>query len=213
MIIKDKPLKVVHWLMTMAVKYLLSKFDKISFLGVPKIRQDVATLLLMNHFSFNDGPLMHLIARTVVKKALKVMVLEEQMVKMKVLQHAGGFSVNKKSKSLVESLDYAATLLSEPKNMLGIFPQGGVFSQHLDKIHFEKGLDRILKKKKHEIQVVFAVVMLDFLANFKPKANVYFMEYSGAQDATEMEVAYNAFYRTCKKNQQKQYDPPAHVLD
>lgn len=193
-------------------KFVLSKFSKIALQSTPEISNNIASLVLMNHFSFNDGPMLHFICRKVFKKEFKVMVLEEQLKQFTLLKYAGCFSVNKKSKSLVESLDYAATLLSEPNNMLGIFPQGGVFSQHLDKIHFEKGLDRILKKKKQEIQVVFAVVMLDFLANFKPKANVYFMEYTGAQNAAEMEVAYNDFYKTCKKQQQKQYNPPAHIL-
>lgn len=212
MIIKDKPIRLIQWLMLAAEKYILSKFSKIVFIDVPAINHDKATLVLMNHFSFNDGPMLHYICRKALKKEFKVMVLEEQMINFKPLKYIGCFSVNKKSRSLVESLDYAASLLSEPKNMLGIFPQGGVFSQHLDRIHFEQGLDRILKKKKNEIQVVFAVVQLDFLANFKPKANVYFKAYTGLQKPAEMEMAYNEFYAVCKQKQQALYNPPSHVL-
>ncbi|RZL44699.1 MAG: hypothetical protein EOP00_19260, partial [Pedobacter sp.] len=91
----------------------------------------------MNHFSFNDGPMLHYICRKALKKEFKVMVLEEQMLLFKPLKYVGCFSVNKKSRTLVESLDYAASLLSDKQNMLGIFPQGGVFSLHLDKVHFE----------------------------------------------------------------------------
>ncbi|MES2446067.1 MAG: 1-acyl-sn-glycerol-3-phosphate acyltransferase [Bacteroidota bacterium] len=212
MIIKDKPIKFVQWLMLAAEKFILSKFSKIIFIDQPKVNQDVATLLLMNHFSFNDGPMMHYLCRKALKKEFKVMVLEEQMLLFKPLKYIGCFSVNKKSRTLVESLDYAASLLSEPKNMLGIFPQGGVFSSHLEKIHFEQGLDRILKKNKHEIQVVFAVMLLDFLADFKPKAYIYFMEYVGEQNPEEMEVTYNQFYTICKQKQKALYNPPAHVL-
>ena len=196
-----------------AEKYILSKFSKINFLNAPIIDHNVATLVLMNHFSFNDGPMMHFLCRKVLKKAFKVMVLEEQMKNFKALKYIGCFSVNKKSRSLVESLDYAASLLSNPKNMLGIFPQGGVFSLHLERIHFEQGLDRILKKKEKPIQVVFAVVLLDFLAGFKPKANVYLMNYSGVQHPKELEDAYNQFYQSCRQAQRKLYNPPLHVLE
>lgn len=213
MIIKDKPIRLVQWLMLGAEKYLLSKFAKINFLDAPPINPNTATLLLMNHFSFNDGPMMHFLCRKVLKKEFKVMVLEEQMRNFKALKYIGCFSVNKKSKSLVESLNYAAALLSDPKNMLGIFPQGGVYSHHLERIHFEQGLDRILKKNKQPIQVVFAVVLLDFLNSFKPKANVYLMDYSGAQEPLAMEEAYNAFYKSCKQTQRKLFRPPAHVVD
>ena len=124
MIIKAKPIKFIQWLMLAAEKYILSKFSKIVFIDVPFVKGDVATMVLMNHFSFNDGPMLHYICRKAIKKEFKVMVLEEQMINFKPLKYIGCFSVNKKSKSLVESLDYAASLLSEPKNMLGIFPQG-----------------------------------------------------------------------------------------
>lgn len=193
-------------------KYVLSKFSKIIISEVPKINNEVATLLLMNHFSFNDGPMMHYLCRKVLKKTFKVMVLEEQMLLFKPLKYVGCFSVNKKSRTLVESLDYAASLLNENRNMLGIFPQGGVFSLHLDKVHFENGLDRILKKKKADIQVVFTVVLLDFLAGFKPKAYVYFEDYVGEQNPEKMEKAYNVFYTNCRLTQKKRYSPPAHVI-
>lgn len=196
-----------------AEKYLLAKFSKITFLNAPPINRDMATLVLMNHYSFNDGPMMHLLCRKVLKKEFKVMVLEEQMQNFKPLKYIGCFSVNKKSRSLIESLDYAATLLSEPNNMLGIFPQGGVYSLHLERIHFEQGLDRVLKKKKKPIQVVFAVVLLDFLADFKPKANVYLMNYEGVQEPEKMEEAYNVFYKSCKQAQRKLFSPPPHVVE
>lgn len=195
-----------------AEKFILSKFSKINFLGSPTIDHSVATLVLMNHFSFNDGPMLHYICRKVLKKEFKVMVLEEQMKNFKALKYIGCFSVNKKSRSLVESLDYAASLLCDAKNMLGIFPQGGVFSLHLERIHFEQGLDRILKKKQQPIQVVFAVVLLDFLASFKPKANVYLTTYDGVQNPKELEAAYNAFYQSCKQAQRKLHRPPEYVL-
>ena len=210
--IKDKPILLVKWFMIAVEKFILSRYSKIQYIDVPTFQHDRATLVLMNHFSFNDGPMLHRLCRKVIKKEFKVMVLEEQMRNFKLLRYAGCFSINKKSRTLVDSLHYAAELLADPKNMVGIFPQGGVFSLHLNHVHFEQGLDRILKKNTHPIQVVFAVVLIDFLASFKPKANVYLMEYSGAPDSEEMASAYDHFYKICKTKQQRLYNPPAAVV-
>ncbi|WP_199139249.1 hypothetical protein [Pedobacter sp. ASV12] len=65
--INDKPIRLVHELMLVVEKCLLSKFSKIIFLDAP-IKTEVATLLVMNHFSFNDGPMMHFLCRRVLKR-------------------------------------------------------------------------------------------------------------------------------------------------
>src|SRR5690606_20289595 len=110
--------------------------------------------------------------------------------------------------------NYAADLLKDPQNMLGIFPQGEVFSMHLNRIHFESGLGKILKKSNDvPFQTVFGVVLLDYLDGFKPHARVYLEEYTGERDIREMEIAYNEFYRRCKVKQQHLHQPPASVID
>ncbi len=212
MIIKEKPLKSLRWLIILIEKFILSKFSKINILNPPQINHDVATLALMNHFSFTDGPMLHMICRKVFKKEFRCMSLESQFKSFPILRYAGCFSVNKNSKTVVESLNHAASLLSNPKHMLAIFPQGGVYSQHLDLIHFEKGLERISKKNKSKIQVIFVVALVDFLSDFKPKANVYFMDYLGENEPVKMEEAYNAFYKSCRQAQRKLHDPPLSVL-
>lgn len=212
--IKDKPNKWVSWLMVGVERYLLRHFRKLSFIGDIHPQPEKATLMLMNHFSFNDGPILHYIARKILQKKFKVMIVEAQLRAFGILRYIGGFSVNKKSRTVIESLNYAAELLNDPQNMLGIFPQGEVFSMHLNRIHFENGLSQIFKKTKGvPIQIIFGVVLLDYLDGFKPHARVYLEEYPGEQDLIKMEEAYNQFYKNCKVKQQQLHRPPTKVID
>lgn len=211
--IKDKPIKLIQWMIIAVEKYLIRHFSKITFISDIVPADDKATLLLMNHFSFNDGAILHKVCRTLLKKEFKVMVVEAQMRSFFVLKYIGCFSVDKKSRSVVQSLNYAASLLNNPKNMVGIFPQGEVYSVHLNKIHFENGLERILNKAEKPIQIVFGATLLDYLDNFKPHARVYLQEYIGSSDVKSMENAYNQFYKHCKIKQQQLHKPPLSVID
>jgi hypothetical protein len=87
-----------------------------------------------------------------------------------------------------------------------------VFSYHLNKIHFEGGVAKILKKTTQPIQIIFAVTLLDYLDGFKPTVNLYYQEYTSDLDISTMENAYNQFYRGCKIEQQQQHNPPQEVI-
>lgn len=115
---------------------------------------------------------------------------------------------------MIESLNYAAELLHDPTLMLAIYPQGGLYSMHLNKMHFVSGLDYIFKRTHAApFQVFFGVTLLDYLESFKPIARVYLMEYHGERRADQMEAAYNQFYRECKQTHQRLYRPPERVVD
>lgn len=207
--IKDKPNKLISWLMIGVERYLLRHFSKVTFIGKVKSHPSKSCLVLMNHFSFNDGPILHRIARKILSKKFKVMIVEAQLKAFSILRYIGGFSVNKKSRSVIESLNYAADLLKNPENMLGIFPQGEVYSMHLNHLHFERGLNQILKKAKDtSFDVIFSVALLDYLDGFKPHARVYLLEYTGPRDLAEMEKSFNEFYGQCKRKQRELHNPP-----
>lgn len=213
MIYKGRHVRFFQWIALGVEKYLLSGFAKITFINFPSIDKEKATFVLMNHFSMNDGALLYHVNRKMIKKKFNVMSLEDQMEKFPLLKYIGSFSVNKKSRSLIKSIDNAASLLGDPKNMFGFFPQGDVYSQHLNQVHFEKGLELILKKNKHEVQTIFVVLLLDFLGSFKPKANLYFKEYEGVMHADGIEKAYNVFYKECKTEQRRGHNPPESIVD
>lgn len=211
--IKDKPYRFLRGFFIGLENFICRHFAKISFIGDVKPAQDKATLLLMNHFSFNDGAITHRFSRKIMHKNFKAMVIEEQMKSFFVLKYCGCFSVNKKSRTLVESLNYAASLLAYPQNMVTIFPQGEVFSSHLNQIKFEAGVGKVLQKKEKDLQIILAVTLIDYLDSFKPKANFYFEEYIGEENINSIEKAYNLFYKRCKIQQQKLHNPPVEVID
>ncbi|MBC7914565.1 MAG: hypothetical protein H7Y07_10645 [Pyrinomonadaceae bacterium] len=212
--IRDKPIKQLRWFFTHIVeKMVLRHFAKISFLDNPAINPEQACLVLMNHYSFNDGAILHRLNRQILKKQFRVMVVEDQLKAFIPLRYVGCFSVKKASREVIESLNYAAELLADPGNMLGIYPQGEVYSQHLERVHFENGLSAILKKSSGKtFQVIFGVTLLDYLDSFKPHARVYLQEYSGERDLSEMELAYNKFFVECKARQRSLHNPPVRTL-
>ena len=213
--IKDRPNKFVKWFGTKVLEGLvLRHFAAIKFIGELTARHDRSCMMLMNHYSLNDGVILQRICRTILKKELKAMVIESQLKAFPILKYVGCFSVNKKSRNMIDSLNYAAELLRDPKVMLGIYPQAGLFSMHLNKIHFASGLDYIFKRSDAmPFQVFFGVTLLDYLESFKPIARVYLTEYHGERQSNKMEEAYNVFYTDCKRKHQQLYNPPERVID
>jgi hypothetical protein len=49
---------------------------------------------------------------------------EEQLATRMFLNKAGAFSIKPGSRSAIESLNYASSLLYEPENLVVVFPQG-----------------------------------------------------------------------------------------
>ncbi|MCX2575107.1 1-acyl-sn-glycerol-3-phosphate acyltransferase [Pedobacter sandarakinus] len=213
--IKDKPNRLMKLFLNVALEpWILRHYSSIKFMNEIAVKPDQSCLMLMNHYSFNDGFLLNRICRLLLKKQLKAMVIESQMKAFPILKYFGCFSVSKKSRSMIDSLNYAAESLKDPTVMLGIYPQGGLYSMHLNKIHFVPGLAYIFKHAKNvPFQVFFGVTLLDYLENYKPVARVYFTSYEGERDSNKMEEAYNLFYQSCKQQNQRLYRPPESVVD
>ncbi len=66
----------------------------------------------------------------VFKRKMHVMMLEEELHKRSFLRKLGAFSIRKNSLSALHSLKYATKILSKPKNLLLLFPQGSFQSAH-----------------------------------------------------------------------------------
>ncbi len=213
--IKDRPNRFVKWIAeNIAERWVLRHFAALKFIGELNVKQDRSCLMLMNHYSFNDGAILHRICRKILKKKLKAMVIESQLQAFPALKYLGCFSVSKNSRTMIESLNYASSLLQDPDVMLGIYPQGGLYSMHLNKMHFVRGLDYIFKRAETTpFQVFFGVTLLDYLENFKPVARIYLTEYHGERRSDQMEEAYNQFYTECKQKHQRLYRPPERVVD
>ncbi|MES2379361.1 MAG: 1-acyl-sn-glycerol-3-phosphate acyltransferase [Bacteroidota bacterium] len=145
-------------------------FKEINFNTV-EVDNDKSILLIANHFSAWDTIILSWINRKLLKKKFHVMMLESTAMKEPFLKYAGGFSINKTSKDMVNSLDFAAKLLDDPDNLVLIFPQGKIYSNMISEVVFEKGIMQVIKKAAGKFRLIFAATFIENFENFKPVAN------------------------------------------
>nr|WP_319573570.1 lysophospholipid acyltransferase family protein [uncultured Draconibacterium sp.] len=160
-------------------------------------------LLICNHVSWWDGIWTLYTNQQFFKRKYHFMMLEEELRKNWFFQYTGGFSIKKESKSIIETLDYTAELLSDKNNLILMFPQGNIKSIYQNKFVFEKGIEKILQRTKNDIQIIFQANLIDYFADAKPNAFFNLHHYTGAWNGTEIENAYNTFYNKCLKQQAK----------
>lgn len=161
-------------------------------------------LLIANHISWWDGFWAVYVNEQLLHRKFHFMMLEEQLKKHWYFQYTGGFSVRKHSRTVVESLRYAAELLSDPQNMVLLFPQGEIQSMHQQDIHFESGLEQILKNKEKKVQVLMMASLPDYFSEPRPGITFYLREYKGERfDKQSIEQQYAAFYANAVQQQLK----------
>jgi len=202
MILKAKHHRVIYPLFKLLTHFLLKrKFQVIHTIG-DFDDPGKPVLVIANHISWWDGFwLMYLNLKRIHRK-VHFMMLEEQLKKHWYFQFTGGFSVKKKSRSLIESLNYTLELLSDPHNMVFIFPQGEIQSQHNNTITFEQGVQRIVEKLTDEIQVVFVANLLDYFSHPKPGLYMYIETHNSQQlKHCSVESKYSIFYNNALSKQ------------
>lgn len=175
-------------------------FNKFSFNKVP-IDSSRSILLLSNHFSWWDGFLLFQANRLFFKKNFHVMVTEENYKKVAFLKYLGAFPVKKNSRNVFDSLEYAGELLDDPRNLVLIFPQGKLYSNHVNEIIFEKGLMQLISFSKREFQYLFAASFIDYFEKRKPSVVCYLDTWEGAEFTSLQLIkdAYNKHYETSRQ--------------
>jgi hypothetical protein len=160
-------------------------------------------LILSNHFSWWDGFLLFQINRLYFKKRFHVMITEENYEKVWFLKYLGCFSVKKNSRSIIETLEYAGRLLNDPENLVLIFPQGKLYSNHTDDIQFQKGLMNMINISSRKFQYIFAAFFVDYFEHRKPSLNCYLQGWEGAEFTSLQLIksAYNKHYETSRQKQ------------
>lgn len=165
-------------------------------------------LLIANHYSFWDSLILYTVNTRLFKKHMHVMILEESMHKYWSFKYAGAFSVKKGSRGVIESLDYAAKLLSDPQNLVLIYPQGKLYSNFVTRVNFEKGVMRVIEKAAGKFQLVFAAAFVQYFRSTKPTATVYLKnedENFARKGIAVLQTAYQQFYEA-KKLEQTEID-------
>jgi len=138
-------------------------------------------LLLANRFSWWDGFMLFQLNRKVFKKQFHVLVTNNDYLQTSYLKYFGAFAPENKGKDVVKTFEYAGSLLDDPKNLVLIFPQGKIRSSHSASINFEKGVLQVINASKKKFQMVFSVVLTDYLHQQKPKAEAYLVNWQAEE--------------------------------
>ena len=120
------------------------------------------------------------------------------------MKYLGAYTVQKGSRDILASLDYTASLLGEPDNLVLIFPQGTLYSNFTDEIKFQNGLSRVLKLAAGQFQTVFAVSFIEYLQNKKPTININLqVQAESFTDIDDLKNAFQSCYQSAKLAQSK----------
>jgi 1-acyl-sn-glycerol-3-phosphate acyltransferase len=188
-----------------SIRKIKKAFHKVYIKGEFR-EKDLPLLLISNHISWWDGFWAVYLNMKLFHRKFYFMMLEEQLKKHMFFNKAGGYSVKKGSRSVLETIAYTENLLTDPKNMVLLFPQGKIESLYTQLIRFETGIEHIIKRLTSDIQVIFLVNLIDYFSNPKPGLYMYIKEYEGKDFTTEkLQKEYNRFYSDCiSENRLKQ---------
>ncbi|MFQ3579005.1 MAG: lysophospholipid acyltransferase family protein [Bacteroidales bacterium] len=202
MIIKAKH----HWFLYPFFTWFAARIIRKNFNDVQIINhttdKNLPILLLSNHSSWWDGFWVQYVQKKLFNRKFYFMMLEDQLRKHWYFKYTGGFSVNKESRSILETINYTAQLLENNNSLVLMFPQGKIQSLHIREFHFEKGIEYIVKKTKKPFQLLMCVNLIDYFSSPKPTLYVYLKEYETTEYTTDaISAAYNRFYEECIKYQ------------
>ncbi len=180
----------------------LDKFYKEIQINANCKNDEKSVLFIANHFSWWDGFLAEWVNQRIFQKRYHVMMLEKELEKRKFLSQTGAFSIQPNSKSSIESLKFAAQLLSDSGNWLTFFPQGKIQSIYRTDFEFLRGFEYIYKFRHNQFRIVMAAYFVDFLIGLRPKLNVYLKDFEPETEGLyALEKQYNDFYQQCLSKQ------------
>lgn len=164
---------------------------------IESCQAEKSVLLIGNHFSWWDGFIGNYLCYKYYKKKFHVMMLKEQLAKRMFLNKAGAFSVEKSSRSAVESILYSAEILSGKNNLLMMFPQGSIESLYHRDFQFARGIEKILEKCDPRPEIVFNINLVDYFSRASPTLYIRTSSYQGDLSAKEIESAFNRYHLEC----------------
>ena len=186
---------------------LILFFRNVRFIGEVKTDNNLAILMIANHFSWWDGFFQLQLNLKFLKKKYHFMMLEKQMRKDSVLRKIGASSIEKGSRSILDSLKYLVEVIQNPENLFLFFPEGKIKSIYTEEFKFEKGaINYVLKKVTFDFQFVFNVNLIDYSSFKRPEVSVYYKTHkiNSNTTATEIEKDYNDFVKECKEKQREE---------
>src|SRR6056297_3643540 len=150
-------------------------------------------LLVGNHFSWWDGFFANYMNDVIFQRKFHVMILEEQLKKRMFLNKGGAFSIRKHSPSVIETIQYTRGLLSDPGNLVTLYPQGEIRSMFDYPVRVEKGPEKFLRGLEGQLQVFFMTALIDYFSHTRPSVTLALREYEpgGRVCVSDMEKQFN----------------------
>jgi 1-acyl-sn-glycerol-3-phosphate acyltransferase len=168
-----------------------------------KPKEGHSILLLCNHFSWWDGLWGNYLAYWHLKRKLYIMMQEDHLQKRMLFNLFGGFSINRSSREMIKSLQYAAGLLDNPENLVVVFPQGSLISNHTGKITVERGIEMLIKNIKGPCQIVYSCALIDYFESLKPSVFFHLFDcgVAGELNFADLTENINNFHQQALKDQ------------
>jgi len=178
MIIEAKPIPfpIYRRLMLPVIWLFRKRFNKMIINDID-IKPGHCYLLMLNHFGFFDAFFAYYLCfyylnKKTLIKGMYAMSVKKQMEKKPWLKYSGSFSVEPGKRSVGESLNYAASILNKPGNVLIYYPQGELESAYIRHIDFKDGIYEIITRTTGNCQLIWCSVLTEYFESLKP--SVYF---------------------------------------
>ncbi len=183
------------------------------------VKADHSYLLMCNHFSFWDGfwaayLCLHAIHKKQEMKGFYIMVLKKQMQMNPWLKYFGCFSVAPGTSTVKESLAYAAELLNKPGNLLLMYPQGNLESNHVRKIVMQDGVNKIIPQIKENCQLIWSSNFVEYFESLKPSIYFHMLDCGTNKDFNfvDLQSKVNQHHQTAIQKQFRFTDEEQDVL-
>ena len=165
-------------------------------------------LLMCNHFSFWDGFwATYLCWRTLRKQhqlnRIYIMVMKKQMQMNPWLRYFGCFSVSPGRASVNESVAYAAELLNTPGNVVLMYPQGNLESNHVREIVMNDGIAHIVSRVQGPCQLLWSSNLVEYFESLSPSVYFDMLDCGIREEFNLLELSWkiNAHHREAVKRQ------------
>jgi 1-acyl-sn-glycerol-3-phosphate acyltransferase len=169
--------------------------------------KNLPILAVFNHFSWWDGIFANYLNMKCFKRRFHFMVHAKLIKKFWFFRHLGAFSIQKDSVSIINTFTYTRELLQNKSNIVLIYPQGEIRTQHSSEIVFERGIEKIISIVDNDIQVILGVNLIDYFSHRKPTLYCYMKEFKlTGPNYKEIQEAYNIFYFACLAQHKKMID-------
>ncbi|PWS30782.1 1-acyl-sn-glycerol-3-phosphate acyltransferase [Pedobacter paludis] len=178
------------------IQYIIKKDFSLFSYDKIELKEDSSILVLANHFSWWDGFFLFYINKKVFKKTFHVLVNADNYKKVFFLKYLGAFAAENKGKDVLDTLNYAGNLLNDSQNLVLVFPQGKLYSNHVKSINFEKGVMQMINSSQKKINIVFSSTFIDYFGKRKASAYTYLQNWETEEYVSLqlLKSAYNKHY-------------------